>query len=237
LSRNIPAGPEFDNAIRIYTTKDKVKIANEESLIKNNRPVALIRSINTPDAAINKEKDDEMHIGAYELTLSIGCKVMLRTNLWVEGGLFNGSVGIVRAILFSQVPPSLPLYVLVEFEKYNGPTLGETGCIPIVPISRSWVNSENLTMTRTQLPLSLAYALTVHKAQGLTLDKAIIDFGPKEFAHGLSYVALSRVRKISDLIIEGSFTKDRFDSISRSKPHRDLKRFLETFRSHATVFE
>ena len=47
-------------------------------------------------------------------------------------------------------------------------------------------------------PLKLAWAITIHKAHGLTLDKVVIDIGKEEFSAGLTFVACSRVRRLSD---------------------------------------
>ena len=64
---------------------------------------------------------------------------------------------------------------------------------------RSSANLYNNKVTRKQFPLLLAWFLTVHKAQGLTLDKVIIEGVSKFFDYGQLYVALSRVRNSSDL--------------------------------------
>lgn len=53
-----------------------------------------------------------------------------------------------------------------------------------------------------QFPLKLAWSITIHKAQGLTLNNVWIDLGPAEKVAGLTYVALTRVRAISHLVIE-----------------------------------
>ena len=52
----------------------------------------------------------------------------------------------------------------------------------------------------SQIPLRLTWAIMIHKAQELTLDKVVIDIGKEEFSAGLTFVACSRVRCLSDII-------------------------------------
>ena len=58
---------------------------------------------------------------------------------------------------------------------------------------------KNYYIYRTQFPLFLAYAVTIHKCQGLSLDCAIVDLSSKVFADGMAYVALSRVKSFAGL--------------------------------------
>ena len=72
----------------------------------------------------------------------------------------------------------------------------------------------NSVHERQQLPLTLAWALTIHKSQGMTFEKAWIDVGKKETTLGMTYVVLSRARNLSSLIIE-PMTYDRLSSIKK----------------------
>ena len=65
------------------------------------------------------------------------------------------------------------------------------------------------------MPLKLAWVMTIHKCQGLTLSKARIDLGSSERSPGITYVALSRVKKIQDLLIE-PMTLERLQAVKKS---------------------
>lgn len=59
--------------------------------------------------------------------------------------------------------------------------------------------TKNVEASFSQLPLKLGYAMTIHKAQGLTFDSCVLDFGAGTFSHGQAYVALSRVRGLENM--------------------------------------
>lgn len=172
-------------------------------------PVASISSENSPDIALPSSKAEAFLGLAKHLKLSVNARVMLQTNLWVAGGLNNGSSGTVRYIVYApdRRPPSLPLFILVEFDNYQGSYLIRN-LLPIVPISRSW-NDGNVTRCHQQFPLPLAYFMTIHKSQGLTLPRIKIDISKQEKAIGLTYVAMSRVRNLSDFVFLKSYNRDR----------------------------
>ena len=69
---------------------------------------------------------------------------------------------------------------------------------------------------RQQIPLTLAWAITIHKSQGLTLPKAWIDIGKSEKTPGVSYVALSRNKALPSCVIE-PMTYERLTSLKSSK--------------------
>jgi ATP-dependent exoDNAse (exonuclease V) alpha subunit len=75
----------------------------------------------------------------------------------------------------------------------------------------------NVTCTRTQVPLTVVWAITVHKAQGITADKVVSNISEKDYVIGLTYVAISRVKKLTDLLFEEPFDYSRFRSAKASK--------------------
>jgi ATP-dependent DNA helicase PIF1 len=108
--------------------------------------------------------------------LAKGARVMLTMNLWSNVGLCNGATatGTVIDFIFesNHHPPDLPVAVIVQFENYRGSSFDDTkpSCVPICPITvSSQSQSENgFHAERQQLPLRLAWVLTIHKSQGLT---------------------------------------------------------------------
>ncbi len=129
-------------------------------------------AVHTGPGASKASSDDA---GGLEAVVYIahGARVMLTANLWTEVGLVNGTLGTVTDICYEsgQGPPSLPIALTIKFDSYSGPTLD--GAVPIIPLRRTWFSTTN-SCSRLQLPLKLAWAITIHKSQSLTLEKVVI---------------------------------------------------------------
>ena len=98
----------------------------------------------------------------------------------------------------------LPQNVLVKFHDPRVGRIsveGDAEAVPIEPVTAKFYGREGVTLQRTQLPLLPCWASTIHKVQGLSLDAAVIDIGPKVFEDGMAYVALSRVRTLDVVAI------------------------------------
>ena len=116
----------------------------------------------------------------------------------------SGPVADVHAICYrTGGPPDLPIAVMVRFDSYSGHTFPD-GTVPITPLCRCWSSSGG-QCSHLQLLLKLAWAVTIHKSQGLTLDKVLIDVGKRDFSTGLTFVACSRVRQLQDLLFTPPF--------------------------------
>ena len=89
--------------------------------------------------------------------------------------------------------------------------------MPITPLRRCWSSSGG-QCSRLQLPLTLAWAVTIHKSQGLTLDKVVIE---REFSIGLTFVACSSVCQLQDLLFTPPFPYQRLSSLSNSSRLRE----------------
>jgi len=121
----------------------------------------------------------------------------------------------------------LPIAIIVQFDDsdYIGPSFCKDlpNCVPIYSVTSFSSNG----LERQQFPLKLAWSITIHKSQGLTLKNCWIDFGPSEKVAGLTYVALSRVRRLSNLVIE-PMSYDRLHSIKKTSNYK--YRLLEKTR-------
>ena len=107
------------------------------------------------------------------------------------------------------MPPELPLYIMVKFDNYSGFPFNnvDSKIVCICAVQRGFT---------TQIPLRLAWALTIHKSQGLTLEKAIIDIGPTKRI-GLKFVAIAHVKSLQGLRIMPPFSYDRYDKMKKGK--------------------
>ncbi len=140
----------------------------------------------------------------------------------MANGLANGSLGTVTDICNDPESfqcnicfEAMPLCIQVSFDKYSGPTIYDNESLPITPVTASY-NEQNIKCTRKQFPLVLAYAISIHRSQGVTLDKAIVDIEDNEFQAGLTYVALSHVKTLEGLLLKPAFNFDRLTKINKS---------------------
>ena len=155
-----------------------------------------------------------------ELLVCEGARVLLTQNLWVEAGLMNGALGVVRGYMWPEGgnPYSerselrTPLCVFVEFDSVN---LGvdEEGrprsFFPNDPVRQNWVpvfrqkvsSTAEEHVARENFPLQLAWALPHWKAQGMTLDRVRVHLSARTAGvPGIGFVACTRVRHPWDLV-------------------------------------
>lgn len=128
--------------------------------------------------------------GIDNIKLKVGARVMLIKNMEVERGLVNGSLG--KVITFEGGLP------MVEFDNKVKKIIGRV----------EWdLEIGEDTATATQLPLMLSWAITFHKCQSLTLEKAVLDLGACFCDHQV-YVGLSRITTLEGVYLE-SFDKSK----------------------------
>jgi ATP-dependent exoDNAse (exonuclease V) alpha subunit len=98
---------------------------------------------------------------------------------------------------------------MVEVDNYAGPKFPGTTYIPIFLVMRRFKYKKG-DYSRTNFSLRLAYAITVHKAQGLTLKQVVLNLERKDHSLGLLYIAISRVKELSSIMLKAPFDLNRF---------------------------
>ena len=147
------------------------------------------------------------------LQVKVGARVMITTNIDVSDGLTNGAMGFVSNIVMDTLSQDIKA-ILVVFDNSD---VGEdarsrslykhinANAVPITYGQKSFQlkNKKSCQVTRKQFPLTLAWAVTIHKCQGLTLQEIVVDMCPSkgQFSAGQAYVAFSRVCELCKLHI------------------------------------
>ena len=175
-----------DEVPRLYTHNEDVDRINEEQLAKL-AGASKSYEMDTSGSATLVEGLKRGCLSPERLMLKPGALVMFTKNNQVAG-YANGTLGKVE-----------------RFEHATGYPVIETAdgrSIAVAPVDWAIEEDGRVRAKITQVPLRLAWAITVHKSQGMSMDQAAMDLS-RVFEHGQGYVALSRVRSLSGLHLLG----------------------------------
>lgn len=182
--------PTEERYIRLTTHNILAQNINERELGKIDRPTFVFNAVITGKFPEYSYPTDET------LTLKQGAQIMfVKNDRSPEKRYFNGMIGEITAIDekgFYVRSKDYPEEIRVEQEQWDNSryTLNE----------KTMEITEEIEGTFSQFPVRLAWAITIHKSQGLTFSHAIID-AHDSFAHGQVYVALSRCRTLEDMVL------------------------------------
>lgn len=205
-------------AITLTTRNNLAEKVNSEKLLKlNSEPFSFL-------AEVTGEFEESKYPTEPELILKEGAQVIFIKNdseqRWV-----NGTIGQIHKLSDTKIEVKL-----------------DDGSIHIVE-KREWENvkyqynrdkkkiEQETVGTFIQYPLKLAWAITIHKSQGLTFENVVIDFGTGTFASGQAYVALSRATKYSGLYLKQKM------HLSDIYVDEEIKDFSRTFNNKKAIDE
>ena len=200
LNRNY--NPSFspskeEGFITLTTHNNRANLINNSELNKLKEKSSFFKAEISGKFSENSFPNDE------KLELKLGAQVMfIKNDSSQEKRYFNGKIGIITKISKDAVTVKCPNdadEIVTERETWSNINYSineETKAI-----------KEELIGAFTQIPLRLAWAITIHKSQGLTFEKAIID-AEASFAHGQTYVALSRCTSLEGLVLKTKITSN-----------------------------
>lgn len=204
--RNNTVSPDDINTLNaLYRTDAEIRAMKEIITLTTHNYKAeelnqqALRDLSTPahtfEASIEDDFPDSMFPVTKSLVLKVGAQIMFIKNDTIEKKYFNGKLATVVEINGTDVIVALAeshtRYTLKREEWENKKyTLDK----------EHQVLEEEVIGKFVQFPVKLAWAITVHKSQGLTFERAIVDVG-QAFADGQVYVALSRLRSLEGLVL------------------------------------
>ena len=181
--------------ITLTTHNNRANLINESELNKLKIKSSFFK------AEISGKFSENAYPNAERLELKVGAQVMfIKNDSSTDKRYYNGKIGIITAISKESVTVKCANEIdeiVTEKETWSNINYSineETKAI-----------KEEMIGAFSQIPLRLAWAITIHKSQGLTFEKAIID-AEASFAHGQTYVALSRCTSLEGLVLKTPIT-------------------------------
>ena len=188
-SRHIPSfrPPADERYITLTSHNKQADLINQQQLYKIPEPFFIY------NAAVEDDFPESMYPVEYELVLKKGAQVMFLKNDVVQKKYFNGKIGVVKSLEKDKIIVScdnIDIEVKRETWENNRYTLNRA----------DGKLEQEVLGTFTQYPLRLAWAITIHKSQGLTFEKVMID-AAAAFSSGQVYVALSRCTSLEGIVL------------------------------------
>lgn len=207
-----------DSVVQLYPRTEDVARVNEERMKRLNNEIVVYTAA---DSGIDRWKRQlDKGIAPNEIGLCEKARVMLIKNVETWRGLVNGATGTILGFVKPEgrVVTDIcedGLLPLVEFDS------GQT----VVVKPETWEVKEGdvILASRKQIPLILAWSLSIHKCQGMTLERLRTDLS-RAFGYGMPYVAISRVRSSEGLYLSGFHP-------SKVKAHPKVLKFYKNFVS------
>ena len=180
--------PDKDEKYITLTSHNKqADQINEQELYKLNTANFTYNAVTEGDFPEN------MYPVEFELNLKEGAQVMFLKNDVIQKRYYNGKIGVIKSLTNDKI--------IIDCDDVEIETGKETWENSRYTLNRADGKLEQETLgTFTQYPLRLAWAITIHKSQGLTFDKVMIDAGAA-FSSGQVYVALSRCTSLSGIVL------------------------------------
>lgn len=196
--RNVDLDTSETDMLHIFSTNNE---ANQYNLAKFNRIEEPVRILEAQDSVLRGNKhvyedftESEKYIleifskncrAEKEIALKLGAKVMLLINMDFNKGLINGACGTIMGFNENSIT--------IKFDN---------GVEANIPKNKfEYYYNDRVVAERMQYPLKLAYGITIHKSQGMTLDKLVVDCS-RIFERGQAYVAMSRVKTLGGLYLK-----------------------------------
>jgi ATP-dependent exoDNAse (exonuclease V) alpha subunit len=187
LNRQLISDGEYSEDHIILTS-----INAQADIINQSKLAEIVGTPHSYHASITGDFGESKQPVPDSISLKTGAKIMLLNND-PEGRWINGTIGTVFSLKPNEITVKLETGDIVNVAPFTWSSY------------RTSFNTEKKTIESKevgnfrQMPIKLAWAITIHKSQGKTFNKVIIDFGRGAFAHGQTYVALSRCTTLSGI--------------------------------------